>query len=396
VKLFGDFLDRSSSQLPQSPETIALVYNVKAEAPPDPLSTAGLVANPPHQDSSLQNVGHNTAPVSSAVRVNDMYAEWDTMETVNAVKTAIEERYPVLPVEANELAYQKLLENRPLFAFNMAEGLHGVSREAQMPAILEMLRIPYLGSDPLTLSVCLDKARTKEILSYHRIPTAPFSVVSTMDEFEDVRVRFPAMVKPLHEGSSKGIYNSCVVRSTEELEREVRVILSTYNQPALVEEYLPGREFTVAILGNGNDLTALPIVEMKFDALPAGVNPIYSYEAKWIWDTTESPLEIFECPARLDESVRAEIEEVCKKAYRVLHCKDWSRIDVRLNASGRPNIIEVNPLPGILPDPRDNSCFPKAARAAGLSYNQLINRVLDIAMERCGVTVQAGLAVAVP
>ncbi|MBM2842056.1 MAG: D-alanine--D-alanine ligase [Bacteroidetes bacterium] len=290
-------------------------------------------------------------------------------------------------IEANEEAYLKLLKNKPNFAFNMSEGLYGASREAQLPAILEMLHIPYLGSDPLTLSVCLDKSRTKEILSYYGIPTAPFTVIRSMDGLENARVKFPAIVKPLHEGSSKGVYNSCVVRTTEELEREVQIVLTTYNQPALVEEFLTGREFTVAILGNGGDVRTLPIVEVKFDALPPGVNPIYSYEAKWIWDTTENPLEIFQCPADLEEDLQAEIEAICKDAYRVLNCRDWSRIDVRLDARGKPHILEINPLPGILPRPEDNSCFPKAGRAAGMSYNQLVNRVLDIALKRCGLLV---------
>ncbi len=314
-----------------------------------------------------------------------MYAEWDTEETINAVRDAIAERYNVVMVDANNDAYSTLAACRPDFAFNMAEGLHGVSRESQIPAILEMLEIPYLGSDPLTLGICLDKSRTKEILSYYKIPTASFSVVRSVQEIENIRLRFPAIVKPLHEGSSKGIYNSCVVSNPDELTNEINIILDTYNQPALVEDFLPGREFTVAILGNGSDLHVLPIVEIKFDALPPGVKPIYSYEAKWIWDQRETPLDVFECPAKLDETLAREIISICKEAYRVLNCRDWSRIDVRLDAQGRPNILEVNPLPGILPKPEDNSCFPKAARAAGISYHQLINTVLDIAMRRCGI-----------
>ncbi|MBI5474361.1 MAG: D-alanine--D-alanine ligase [Ignavibacteriae bacterium] len=316
-----------------------------------------------------------------------MYAEWDTEETVNAVRDAIAERYDVLMIDANEEAYGKLLRERPDFVFNIAEGLRGASREGQIPAMLEMLQIPYLGSDPLTLGICLDKARAKEILSYYKIPTAGFTVIRSMADIsgENIRLKFPAMVKPLHEGSSKGIYNSSVVRNPDELANEVKIILDTYNEPALVEEFLPGREFTVAVLGNGNDATVLPIVELKFDALPPGVNPIYSYEAKWIWDQRDTPLDVFECPADIDEALSSEISAVCRDAYRVMNCRDWSRIDVRLDSNGRPNIIEVNPLPGILPNPEDNSCFPKAARAAGMSYNHLINAVLDIAMKRNGL-----------
>jgi D-alanine-D-alanine ligase len=390
VSQSGEFLSSSSLQHPQSPLTVALIYNVKAEAPSLTSVTASQAQPSSSGSSDVALSSGRTLTISvpgSSDRADDIYAEWDTMETINAVRAAIEERYRVLMIEANEDAYQKLLNCRPDFAFNIAEGLHGVSREAQMPAIMDMLRIPYLGSDPLTLSVCLDKARTKEILSYHEVPTAAFVVVASAGEINDVTVRFPAMVKPLHEGSSKGIYNSCVVRSREELVREVGIILTTYHQPALVEEFLAGREFTVAILGNGDNLRALPIVEISFDALPAGVNPIYSYEAKWIWDTLDNPLGIFQCPARIDERLRTDIETICKRAYKVLNCRDWSRIDVRLDAERKPHILEINPLPGILPNPDDNSCFPKAARAAGMSYNDLINGVLDIAMERCHLPV---------
>ena len=386
MTFFGEFLDPSSTTLPRSSMTVALVYNAKGEAS----SQAPLTADQevPHQLFSSSHSNGSTPAQKHApadIRVNDMFAEWDTMETINAVRHAIGERFAVAMIEADEDAYGKLRADRPDIVFNIAEGLFGASREAQMPAIMEMLRIPYLGSDPLTLSVCLDKSRTKEVLSYHHIPTAPFSVISSMNEFDDIRVRFPSMVKPLHEGSSKGIYNSCVVRNTAELENEVRTILSTYGEPALVEEFLPGREFTVAIMGNGANLRILPIVEIKFDALPGGMNPIYSYEAKWIWDRSDNPLDIFECPARLDPALQYEIESMCSSTYRVLRCRDWSRIDVRLDGRGKPHIIEINPLPGILPKPEDNSCFPKAARAAGMSYNQLINAVLDIALERCGV-----------
>ncbi|MBX2990493.1 MAG: D-alanine--D-alanine ligase, partial [Bacteroidetes bacterium] len=315
--------------------TVALIYNLKAEA----------LSHLSHDDDGQQLSSPNTSPSDSALdlrkrhKEKDMYAEWDTEETVNAVRDAIAERYKVTMIEANEQAYSKLITVRPDFVFNIAEGLHGVSREAQIPAMLEMLRIPYLGSDPLTLGICLDKARAKEILSYHKIPTAGFTVISSMGQFEDVRLKFPAIVKPLHEGSSKGIYNSCVVRNPDELANEVKIILDTYNEPALVEDFLPGREFTVAMLGNGDDVQVLPIVELKFDALPPGVNPIYSYEAKWIWDQRDTPLDVFECPAQIDDALTHEISRICRDAYRVLNCKDWSRIDVRLDSHGRPNIL---------------------------------------------------------
>ncbi|MDH4069408.1 MAG: ATP-grasp domain-containing protein [Ignavibacteria bacterium] len=309
------------------------------------------------------------------------------METINAIRDAIAEVHDVVMVEADRSAYQKLAENSPDFAFNVSEGLHGVSREAQIPGMLEMLQIPYLGSNPLTLATCLDKARTKEVLTYHRVPTPAFSVAHRREDVDDLRVRFPSIVKPLHEGSSKGIYNSCVVRSPEELIREVVTVLDTYHQPALIEEFLPGREFTVAVMGNGREAYCLPIVEINYDVFPVGVNPVYSYEAKWVWDTPGNPLEIFRCPAEIDQDLQSRVERIVLDSYRILGCRDWSRIDVRLDRNGIPNIIEVNPLPGVLPKVEDNSCFPKAARAVGLSYNALIQTVLNIALARTGILV---------
>ena len=388
-KYFGEFLDQSKQQLSHSSTRVVLLYNVKAEAASSNTTVADIA--PIHSErvpgQSLPGTPSTDSPLrpTSTTRRNDIYAEWDTMETVHAVRDALAEQYHVDLVEANEDAYERLRDLRPDFAFNMSEGLYGVSREAQIPAILEMLRIPYLGSDPLTLSVCLDKSRAKEILLYYGVPTPSFSVIPSVQALCDAVVKYPAMVKPLHEGSSKGIYNSCVVNSARELEREVRTILETYEEPALVEDFLVGREFTVAMMGNGDDVRVLPIVELKFDALPVGVNHIYSYEAKWIWDRSDNPLDIFECPARLDDKLEAAIERVCRDAYRILRCRDWSRIDVRLDSHHQPNIIEVNPLPGILPKPEDNSCFPKAARAVGLDYRRMIQTVAEIAMRRTGV-----------
>ncbi len=311
-------------------------------------------------------------------------AEWDDAETIQAVIDALSEHHEVIPIDAAEQPYEILRDTRPDIVFNMAEGSSGACREGQIPAILEYLNIPYTASDPLTLNICLDKARAKEILAFHGLPTARFRVVSTKN-FSFNSLHYPLIVKPLFEGSSIGIRNDSLVRTRQEMRERVSWLIDSYREPALVEEFLSGREFTVAILGNGQESRVLPIVEIKFGSLPKGVNPIYSYEAKWIWDDCCHPLDIFECPARLTPELKTEIERICLEAYRVLRCRDWCRIDVRLDGAGRPHIIELNPLPGILPRPENNSCFPKAARAAGMSYSQLINAVLDIACRRYGM-----------
>jgi D-alanine-D-alanine ligase len=271
---------------------------------------------------------------------------------------------------------------RPDIVFNFAEGLVGVNRESHIPALLEMLQIPYSGSDALTLGICLDKSRAKEILTYHKIPNAKFLVANQLEDIADTRFDFPLIVKPISEGSSKGIFSSSFVKNTQELEDEVRRILFTYNQPALIEEFLSGREFTVAVIGNGDETEVLPIIEIRYEDFPEDVVPLYSYEAKWILDTKENNFDVFECPAKIDSKLEDKIKDTVLRTYNVLRCKDWSRIDVRLDKNGIPNIIEINPLPGIMPDPNENSSFPKAARAAGMNYNQMIQRVLYSASKR--------------
>jgi D-alanine-D-alanine ligase len=362
---------------------VTLTYNMKRDSAQE--GTSEESAEPPSSSRHHSVVG-SVERQSEAATASDVYAEWDDRETIIAVQAALEERHNVTLVEADESAYERLRSKRPDIVFNIAEGFYGVSREAQMPAFLEMLQIPYTGSDPLTLGICLDKSRVKEILSFYSIPTARFAVFASLKETETVPRVFPKIVKPLHEGSSKGIYDSSVVSSWEELRKEVSRVIDTYREPALVEDYLPGREFTVALLGNGSNIEVLPIIELKLDLLPTGVNRIYSYEAKWVWDTVDNPFDwLYECPARIDSSLKDGIEKVCRAAYRILRCRDWCRIDVRLDSNGVPNVLELNPLPGIIPDPDAHSCFPTAARAAGISYNGLINRVLDTALVRCGM-----------
>jgi len=362
---------------------IALTYNMKRDSAQE--ASSDEIAEPPSNSRHHSVVGSVEQQVETRI-APDLYAEWDDRETIIAVQAALEERHNVTLVEADESAYERLHSHRPDIVFNIAEGFYGVSREAQIPAILEMLQIPYTGSDPLTLGICLDKSRVKEILSFYSIPTSEFVVISSLSEINTVPNTFPKIVKPLHEGSSKGIYNSSVVSSHHKLQEEVFRVIETYHEPVLIEDFLPGREFTVALLGNGTNVEVLPIIELKLDLLPSEANRIYSYEAKWVWDTVDNPLhELHECPARIDTSLKDRIEKVCREAFRILRCRDWCRIDVRLDADGVPNILELNPLPGIIPNPDAHSCFPTAARAAGMSYNEMINRVLDTALLRYGM-----------
>ena len=383
---------------------LALTYNVRGPetgghaVAPD----SGGPGGPPHSEGPGGPGGGGKGPLQGLPE--DLYAEWDDLETIEAVRAALKERHEdVELIEADTDAYEKFKEFSPELVFNMAEGLSGEGREAHIPAILEMLGIPYTGSGPLTLALCLNKARAKQVLSFLSVPTPGFIVASgpgkcngkggggqtAQDLIKARSMGFPLMVKPLYEGSSKGIRNDSIVNDLGELSAKVDFVNSEYSQPALVEEYLSGREFTVAILGNDDSkaggVRALPVVEINYSSLPEGVNHIYSYEAKWILDRPDAPLDIFTCPAELDDLLEAEIKGVAIRAFNALEVRDWCRVDVRLSSKGVPNIIELNPLPGILPDPTQNSCFPKAARAEGMDFTALVNAVVENARKRYGI-----------
>lgn len=311
----------------------------------------------------------------------DLLAECDSEDTIAAVGHILEERHRVYYIESDQKAYTRLRRLNPDLVFNISERLFGPNRESHIPTICEMLGLSYTGSDPLTLGICLDKSRTKEILSHYGVPNPPFTVVEN-PVCIPANFPLPAIIKPLYEGSSKGIKNDAVVRSRKALRERSITTLQAYRQPVIIEQFLPGREFTAGVLGNNPDYEILPVVEIDYSELPAGAEPIYSYEAKWIWDTPDRPLGIFHCPATIPARLEQKIREIVCRTCTLLRIKDWCRIDLRLDGAGEPNVIEVNPLPGILPRPEDNSCLPKAARAAGYTYRDLINRVVDEALKR--------------
>jgi D-alanine-D-alanine ligase len=321
---------------------------------------------------------------------DDLYAEWDEPETIAAVQAALATAHAVVLIENNSEVEAGLRASAPDLVFNMAEGLGGPDREAYLPALLERWSIPFTGSSARTLHTCLDKAATKRVLLQHGLPTPAYAVVSCAERLPALPA-FPLIVKPLHEGSSKGIVQASVVHTRAALQARVAYVLAMYRQPALVEAFVPGREFTVALLGNGAEVTALPLVEICFAALPPGTLPIYSYAAKWIWDTPEHTLALLRCPAVLPEDLARLITDLCRRAFLALECRDWCRIDVRLDTHGQPQILELNPLPGILPNPQSHSCFPKAAAAANLSYAALIHCVLAHACQRYGLPLTAPL-----
>ena len=250
------------------------------------------------------------------------------------MRDALGERHEVIPVEAAEGAFDALRRARPDIVFNIAEGATAPAGKGTSPPCWSTWGFPYTASDPLTLNICLDKARTKEILAYHGLPTARFRVVAEKN-FSFNSLHYPLMVKPLYEGSSIGIRDNSLVRTRQEMRERVIWLLDRYREPALVEEYLPGREFTVAILGNGEEARVLPIVEIKFDSLPPGVNPDLLLRGQ-VDLGRRAPVRWRSSNARRGwtDGLQRGNRALCLQAYRVLRCRDWCRIDVRLDAAG--------------------------------------------------------------
>jgi len=321
------------------------------------------------------NVRHVKPDINNPQYIKE--AEFDEPGTIEGIDQALKKLgHNVFQVEASEDAYLKLKEskNKIDLVFNIAEGMHGEDREAQIPAMLEMLQIPYTGPKPLGYAVGLNKSVAKEILSYYHIATPHWVTIEKMSDLQEKTMDFfPVLAKPLGEGSSKGINARNLVNNPEDLKKIVQELLENYHQPVLVEEYLPGREFTVGVLGTPPKV--LPIIEVTFKDLPVDMPKFDHYEAKWVYDNPDASDPLV-CPAEIDENLKKKIEDLCLKSFDALEMADWARIDVRLDKNGEPNFIEVNCPPGIIPNPKENSRFPRAARVAGFDYEKMIEEIL--------------------
>lgn len=331
-------------------------------------------------------IAFNAKKETTDKELYDKYAEFDEMSTIKAIEKAIKSGgYRTVLLEADENFPEKVKRAKPDFVFNIAEGMYGKSRESHIPAILEMLRIPYSGSGVFTQAVTLDKSRAKELMYYYKIPTPKFQLIDNEKFKLRRKMKFPMIAKPNSEGSSKGITNKSLVFNEDELREQVKYLLKNYCQAVIVEEFLEGREFTVGIIGNGSKAKVLPIVEVTFDYLPDDVHKFDSYEVKWIYDNPESGIDPLICPAKLSKLLKRRIERNCLLAYDKLGCVDFCRMDVRLDSKDKPNILEINALPGLIPDPKENSRFPRACFTAGMTYNEIILTVLKEGMKRYGL-----------
>ena len=300
---------------------------------------------------------------------NDDEAEFDSQATVNALCEAVGQAgFEAVPLEARPDLPSQLADID--VAFNIAEGRRGRYRESQIPALLELLDIPFTGSEAGSLAVCHDKALAKRLVQQAGVSTARFQVVDSPRQKVDMD--FPLLVKPVAEGSSKGVALRSVVTDAESLKEAVKDVLNRYSQPALVEEFLSGREFTVGILGERR-LKVLPILEIEFHSELE--HPIYSFEHKQGNDGEVR----FVVPANVDKTLQKRLEQAAKSSFRALGCRDVARIDFRMDAQGEINFIECNPLPGLTPDFSDLCVIGKAA---GMEYPDLVAQILKPAIRR--------------
>lgn len=302
-------------------------------------------------------------------------AEFDSKVTIDAVEAALRG----LGFEVDRIGNLGALLRRLVaghrwdLVFNIAEGVHGIGREAQVPAVLDAYRIPYTFSDPLTLALTLDKGMAKHVVRDRGVPTAPFAVVREPADIADVDVGFPAFAKPIGEGTGKGIGAVSRVANRGQLETACRHLLDSFAQPVIVETFLPGREFTVGVVGTGR--TAAPIAVMEVLPRAEAATWSYGFEDK---ENYEERVDY----AIVDDAEARTAAEVAVAAWRALNCRDGGRVDLRSDANGVPNFMEVNPLAGIHPVRSDLVIL---SRQVGIDYDTLIGRIVAAALDRLGM-----------
>lgn len=308
----------------------------------------------------------------------DSYEEFDSEETIDAIREVLQsEGHEVFKLGGDIGLLDRLRTFRPDIVFNIAEGIGGRNREAHIPALLEFLNIPYTGSDPLTLSLTLDKAMAKRVVQSDGIPTPGFKKVETIEDLEPLDLCYPLFVKLCYEGSSKGVRLDSKISDPSALRQKVRWLLETYGPPVLVEEFVSGPEFTVGILGN-SDPMVLGVMQIEIKGT-VPEEAIYSLEVKREWEERVR----YHCPPLISIDLKKRIEEVALRAYRALECRDVSRVDLRVGEDGIPYFLEINPLPGLSPVYGD---LPIMARRMGWEYPRLVKTIFHHALNRYGIT----------
>ncbi len=306
---------------------------------------------------------------------DDRLEEYDSESTVEAIAGALERAgHRARPLGGGRRLVERLLKEPPDLVFNFAEGYGTRSREAHVPALLELLRVPFTHSDPLSLALSLEKAMTKRLVAAMGVPTAPFAVLEGPADLAKLTLEFPVMAKPLWEGSSMGIRRTSRIEDARTLRDHLGRLWNDYGQPVLVEEFLTGPEFTVGILGTGSE--ARPLGVMEITPRQGRIEDfVYSLEVKRNFRREVS----YDVPPKRPSALVQQVEEVALASYRALGCRDVARVDVRVDRHGVPSFIEVNPLPGLDPDKSDLIIM---ARAAGSSFDAVIAAIVASARAR--------------
>lgn len=271
-------------------------------------------------------------------------------------------------------------EKKPDLIFNLCESLGNESiHEMHVAGLYELMGIPYTGAGAFALGSCLNKVQTKEILIAHQIRTPKYALLAKIEPntLSELGLSYPIIVKPSREDASAGIYSNSVVENENDLRERIQHILVRFGQAAVVEEYVDGREINVAILGNNPPVT-LPLSEIDFSGLPSHLPKIVTYAAKWMEGTDEYRGTVGVCPAPLDEAIAAELRAIALKAFGIMGCRDYARIDMRLTKANVPFVIEVNPNPDISED----AGFARSARTYGLSFDQTVAKIVELALAR--------------
>jgi D-alanine-D-alanine ligase len=341
----------------------------------------------------LANIKDESRPKPEGVPP-DAFADFDHIETIGAIRAALEtDGHQTVFIQADRDLPYALRDEKPDICFNIAEGLGGEAREAQVPALLELLQIPYTGSRVLANGISLDKTLTKRIWRDRRLPVAPFQEFNFGDEPLRSDLEFPLFVKPAREGTGMGVDMNAIVNNEQELRERVAYIINTYQQPALVETFLPGREFTVGVMGRvdaklysrqpewyeKDGFHRFPVLEL--DSTRSVTPMVYSQAAK-SKEVGEEGAPGYFCPAILEPELEKKLKYFALRAHQLLGALDVSRTDVRLDKDGNPRLMEINTLPGLTPDYSD-LCLQ--SKAEGIRYEDLILEILYLGASRWGM-----------
>jgi D-alanine-D-alanine ligase len=329
----------------------------------------------------LYNVRHKYPDPKDPATFNE--TDFDDPATIDSIVKHIKNiGFDVLPIESDTNAEKILVAEKANIGFvlNYSEEVFGSTPKIYMAEILEKIGLPFSGCSSVVQKLIIDKGKMKKVLFSKNVPTLPFQIFKNPDEKLDSKLEFPVIVKPIARGSSAGITNKSIVHDDRALSEQVKFVLDTFSEPALVEPFIEGREFSVGMLGNPPEF--LPIVEPKHEELPEKYYHIDSLEVKWIIEE-ELGENYFNCPAKVDNKVKVNIENACLSAWNALNITDFSRIDLRMDKNSNLYVLDVNSPPGLIPpEISATSYFPMASKVMGNDYDQLLLKIVETGLKR--------------